>query len=72
MQEAWRAATYDASEAAGLPVAMQIGGPGDFVIWNGDPLLDLDQACVHSTWVDARCVSGEDLLNGHSLGASNS
>ena len=72
VQEAWRAATCDASEAAGLPVAMQVGGPGDFVIWNGDPLLDLDQACVHSTWVDARCVSGEDLLNGHSLGASNS
>lgn len=61
VEAAWRAATVDAAEAAGLPVAMQPGGPADFVIWNGDPLANLDEASVHSTWVDGQCVFGEHL-----------
>ncbi|HJO15408.1 MAG TPA: amidohydrolase [Phycisphaerales bacterium] len=58
---ALRAATIDASEAIGLPAAMQVGGQGDFVIWHGDPLGDITTASIHSTWVDAAQVAGEDL-----------
>jgi predicted amidohydrolase YtcJ len=56
--EAFMAATFHASEAAGLQPGLVPGGPGDFVLWNGDPFEDICGASVRGTFIDGTLVAG--------------
>lgn len=56
--EAFRAATVHASEAAGFPAALVPGGPGDFVVWEGNPFEDIGPCAVRATFVDGTLVAG--------------
>jgi predicted amidohydrolase YtcJ len=56
--EAMYACTYEAAEACGFDPPLSVGGPADFVVWSGDPLLDIGSASVQATVVAGTLLAG--------------